>query len=59
MNGFYLSPQNLLHNWVLYDVDTYTMGLGLCYSCVLESGPLFLWQRIVIEHSRISFLRLY
>ena len=27
MNCFYLSPQNLLHNWVLYDVDTYTMGL--------------------------------
>jgi hypothetical protein len=27
MSGFYLSPQNLLHNWVLYDVDTYTMGL--------------------------------
>jgi hypothetical protein len=27
MNCFYLSPQNLLHNWLLYDVDTYTMGL--------------------------------
>ena len=27
MNCFYLSPQNLLHNWVVYDVDTYTMGL--------------------------------
>ena len=28
MKGFYLSTQNLLHNWVLYDVDTYTMGLN-------------------------------
>ena len=28
MNCFYLSPQNLLHNWVLYDVDRYTIGLG-------------------------------
>ena len=27
MNCFYLSPQNLLHNWVLYDVDRYTIGL--------------------------------
>ena len=53
-----LNPE--LHNWVLYDVDTYIhYGFRLCYSCVLESGPLFLWQRIVIEHSRISFPRLY
>ena len=46
MNCFYLSPQNLLHNWVLYDVDAYTMGLDYVilaylkvvhYFCICEA----------------------
>ena len=57
MKGFYLSPQNYPTGY--YDVDTYTMGLDSVTFAYFESGPLFLWQRIVIEHSRISFLRLY